>query len=72
MTHCNVGPTDRALRLVVGIVLIGYGTYLAGTTGIIMGVVGLIPLITGLAEDALHILFLKSILAEPIILFNLF
>ena len=49
MTHCNVGPTDRALRLVAGIVLIGYGTYLAGTTGVIMGVVGLIPLITGLA-----------------------
>ena len=49
MTHCNVGPTDRGLRLIVGIILIGYGTYLAGTTGIVMGVVGLIPLITGLA-----------------------
>ena len=49
MTHCNVGSTDRALRLVVGIVLIGYGTYITGTTGVVMGVVGLIPLITGLA-----------------------
>lgn len=48
MTHCNVGPTDRALRVVMGIVLIGCGTYLAGTTGIVMGVVGLVPLITGL------------------------
>ncbi|MBT5470008.1 MAG: DUF2892 domain-containing protein [Nitrospina sp.] len=48
MTHCNVGLTDRALRVVAGIVLIGYGTYLAGTTGIVMGAVGLIPLITGL------------------------
>ena len=49
MTHCNVGSTDRALRLVVGIILIGYGTYITGTTGVVMGVVGLIPLITGLA-----------------------
>jgi len=48
MTNCNVGFTDRALRLVAGIVLIGYGTYLAGTAGIITGVVGLVPLITGL------------------------
>lgn len=49
MTHCNVGSTDRALRLVVGIVLMGYGTYIAGTMGTVMAVVGLIPLITGLA-----------------------
>jgi hypothetical protein len=49
MTHCNVGSTDRALRLVAGIILIGYGTYIAGTTGVVMAVVGLIPLITGLA-----------------------
>lgn len=48
MTNCNVGFTDRALRLIAGIVLIGYGTYLAGNTGIVIGVVGLIPLITGL------------------------
>ncbi len=48
MTHCNVGLTDRALRAVAGIVLIGYGTYLAGTAGIVMAAVGLIPLITGL------------------------
>ncbi len=48
MTHCNVGSTDRALRLVVGIVLMGYGTYTAGTMGTVMVVVGLIPLITGL------------------------
>lgn len=49
MTHCNVGATDRALRIVVGIVLIGYGTFIAGTTGVVMGVIGMIPLITGLA-----------------------
>ena len=48
MTHCNVGSTDRALRLIVGIVLMGYGTYIAGTAGTVMAVVGLVPLITGL------------------------
>ena len=48
MKHCNVGSTDRALRLVVGIVLMGYGTYFAGTSGVIMAIVGLVPLITGL------------------------
>ena len=48
---CNIGSTDRVLRIVLGIALIGCGIYVAGTTGIILGVVGLIPLATGLVGN---------------------
>ncbi len=48
MTHCNVVVTDRALRVIAGICLIGYGTYLTGAAGVVIAIVGLVPLITGL------------------------
>ena len=45
----NEGTIDRVLRVILGIVLlvIGFGV-MDGTGGVIVGLVGLIPLITGL------------------------
>ena len=45
----NVGSMDRIVRVVFGLALVIGGIYVAGTAGIILGVVGLIPLFTGLA-----------------------
>jgi len=46
---CNIGKADRILRVVFGIVLNCFaGFIISGTTGIIMGIVGLVLLITGL------------------------
>lgn len=43
------GFWGRAIRIVVGIVLIGYGLLgLGGTTGLIIAVVGVIPLAMGI------------------------
>jgi hypothetical protein len=44
----NVGGADRIIRIVLGIVLAAAGFfYLSGTLGIVVGVVGLIMLVTG-------------------------
>ena len=47
-TFINEAPWDRIVRVVLGIVLlyVGFGV-MDGTWGIVVGVVGLIPLITG-------------------------
>lgn len=45
----NVGSVDRIVRIVLGLALILVGFLaLGGTLGIIVGVVGFIPLLTGL------------------------
>lgn len=41
--QCNVGKTDRALRIVAGLAIIGWGV----ATQNIWGAVGLVPLATG-------------------------
>ena len=40
----NVGSTERLLRIIVGVVIIGLGLYFQSW----WGVVGIIPLLTGL------------------------
>lgn len=45
----NEGTIDRAIRLVIGAVLIGVGLGVMGPGGIAMAVVGAIPLLTGLS-----------------------
>jgi hypothetical protein len=46
----NEGSIDRAVRLVLAGVLIGVGLgVVRGAGGIAMGVIGLIPLLTGLS-----------------------
>ena len=42
--RCNVGTVDRILRIVLGIVILGVG-YM---TESLWGLVGLVPLLTGL------------------------
>lgn len=41
---CNVGKTDRTLRIIAGLAIIGWGV----VTGNIWGVVGIVPLLTGI------------------------
>ena len=41
---CNVGTTDRVIRIIVGIVIIALGVYFSSWWGLI----GIIPLGTGL------------------------
>ena len=45
----NIGTIDRVLRVLAGIALVVVGfAVLEGTVGIVIGVIGLIPLATGL------------------------
>ena len=41
---CNVGKTDRLIRIVVGIILIAF----ALATGNLIGWIGIVPLATGI------------------------
>ena len=45
---CNIGKADRIVRVIFGIALIVAGFMTSGTTGMIMGIVGLVPLATSL------------------------
>ncbi len=42
----NVGGTDKVLRIVAGVVLLGLG--FAGVVPMMVGLIGIIPLATGL------------------------
>ncbi len=42
--QCNVGQTDRIIRIVAGLVIIGLGFYFSSW----WGALGLIPLVTGI------------------------
>ena len=45
----NVGRIDRVLRIALGIAMAIVGLFvLKGTTGTVVGIIGLIPLATGL------------------------
>lgn len=49
MFTLNMGGIDRIIRIVAGLVLIVLGFFvLSGTWGIVVGIVGFIPLLTGL------------------------
>ncbi len=43
---CNVGNTDRMLRIVVGLVIIGTGVFYQNW----LGVIGIIPIVTALVR----------------------
>jgi hypothetical protein len=44
----NLGTLDRTLRGILGVALISYGIFTMGTLGVVLAVVGLVPLATGL------------------------
>ncbi len=47
----NEGLWDRVIRAMIGVFLVYWGFFsgsLQGTTGVIVGVIGLIPLLTGI------------------------
>jgi predicted PurR-regulated permease PerM len=44
----NEGRRDREARVVAGVILIAVGIAMMGTWGVVLGVIGLVPLITGL------------------------
>lgn len=48
---CNIGKTERALRVSVGVILVIIGIVTSGGQGVIVGVIGLIPLGTGLVGN---------------------
>src|SRR5258708_2177365 len=51
----------RGLRVVAGLVLIGFGLYLHSTVGIVVAVVGLVPLLAGV----LNVCGIAPILGAP-------
>jgi hypothetical protein len=61
---CNVGKTDKTLRLVVGLALLALGA--AGVIGW-WGLIGLVPLATGLMNwcPAYTLLGIKTCKKEP-------
>ncbi len=47
----NVGGTDRIVRLVAGVLLIGLGLGMVrGKGGLLLALVGLVPLVTGITR----------------------
>lgn len=50
----NVGSVDRIVRIVIGLAMIAVGFFvLEGTLGTVVGIVGFLPLLTGLAGRCL-------------------
>ena len=56
-------PTGRVMRIVVGLVLVGYGyTQSASTSGIVLMLVGLVPFAAGLFDWCL----ISALLGGPL------
>ncbi len=51
MLTCNIGKKERGLRVVLGIALIVGAFVVSGSAGIAMGVIGLIPLLSGVSGN---------------------
>lgn len=43
----NEHDIERAVRVALGVILISLGVYHGGVIGVVLGVVGVIPLLTG-------------------------
>ncbi len=55
----NVGSTDRIIRIVLGLILAAVGFFfMSGTLGMVLGIIGLVLLVTGaLSRCLLYIPF---------------
>ncbi len=48
MFNTNLGPKDRTARIILAVILMVAGYFVGGTVGMVMGGIGLIPMLTGL------------------------
>ena len=46
-------PYGRVIRIVAGVALIAAGFYVQGTWGVVLGVVGVVPLLAGIVDVCL-------------------
>jgi len=53
-------PYGRILRIVAGVALIGAGLYVQGIWGLILGVVGAVPLLAGVFDVCIFALLLGA------------
>jgi len=51
-------PAGRLLRIVAGIVLVGAGLYVQGLWGVVIAVIGLVPLLAGILNVCVIAAFL--------------
>jgi len=47
MFKSNEGGMDRGIRIVLGIALMVAGWFIGSTVGLTLGIIGLVPLLTG-------------------------
>ena len=47
MFNTNLGPKDRTARIILAVILMVAGYFVGGTVGMVMGGIGLIPMLTG-------------------------
>jgi hypothetical protein len=53
------GPAGRLLRIAAGIVLVGAGLYVQGLWGVVIAVVGVVPLLAGILNVCVIAPFLR-------------
>lgn len=46
-------PAGRTLRVLAGLILIGIGVYVQGVWGVLIGVVGVVPVLAGIFDVCL-------------------
>ncbi len=51
MLKQNLGKLDRTARVIFGIILIACGVYMSSNWGLVVGLIGLIPLLTGMVGN---------------------
>jgi hypothetical protein len=55
-------PAGRAVRMIAGLAMIGGGYTVGGTGGVVLMIVGLVPLVAGV----LNLCFLSALLGGPL------
>lgn len=60
-TQWMAGPVGRSLRVVAGLALIGTGLFIQGSWGIVLAIVGVVPVLAG----TLNFCLIAPILGAP-------